>query len=735
MRNEEYEKKTTPMLVIGAGILLFNMAYYIYPMAYHMGLTNKFIYTLFEQMATGGMFKTPFRTKFWAYLITIVGAMIRVGGNPTKKSVLHIIALCLIGTTLYFISPRDIIFYALTTVAGYIISFIGFAHLSKLDIPGLHKLNDEDTFPQEKKKIENQYSLNFETRFHWKGKWQKGWVNVINPFRMIMVEGAPGSGKSYSIFEPAFFQLIKKKYSMFCYDLKYPAETEVVYGLWKKYKHTYPVEPEFHVINFKDPRFSERCNPINPKFLNDPSDASEIAEIVMTNVNKGATNDQKFFTDSAKLYLDALVWFLRKYEDGKYCTFPHVIELMTSNYRHVFEIMKERDDLKGKIKTFTDQIANSGGSMETLMSQISSAQVPLGKFVSPKLYWVLSGDDVELDINNPEAPKILCLGNDPDNQNIYGTASSLLTSRLVKTINKPGKVPCVLSLDELSSIVFMGLDILAQSARSNKVTILAGIQTVAQLIRDYKKEEARVIEENMGNFFFGATTGEAAQNISKMFGKQKIENQSISSGDNLSVSISYKEEDRLPASRIESLHNGMFCGKVADEFNTPFEHPFFCGKFIRNKQEIEEMKTFEKMPPFNDFGEKEIRRRVEENKREYLYKYVRPKALQKYRDNGGLVIDETIIEQYCTEFINEVPQKEQDRIIKEETQRLVNQAVEDELNATFQRIQSDIKQLVDKEYNRIMDERQLEKEAQMRREKDAKIDKEAKQYEMPEDIE
>ena len=89
--------------------------------------------------------------------------------------------------------------------------------------------------------------------------------------------------------------------------------------------------------------------------------------------------------------------------------------------------------------------------------------------ISPQLYWVMSDSEFTLDINNPEEPKILCVGNNPDRQNIYGAALGLYNSRIVKLINKKGMLKSSVIIDELPTIYFKGLDNLIATARSNKV--------------------------------------------------------------------------------------------------------------------------------------------------------------------------------------------------------------------------------------------------------------------------
>ena len=256
-------------------------------------------------------------------------------------------------------------------------------------------VNDRaETFEQCGTLMDTPDSVNIRTVYQYRQKLHTGWVNVVNPFRATLVLGTPGSGKSYSVYGPFIEQMIGKGYSMFVYDYKYPDLTEVVYNELLQNRDKYRVVPEFCVINFQDPRYSLRCNPIKPKYIEDPADTSEIAELVMLNVNKAAVEKEDFFTQSAKLYLDAIMWFLRIYEGGKYCTFPHAIELMAQDYKKVFRMLSREPELEAKIKPF--QNALEGNAQDQLQGQIASAQIPLNKFVSKKLYWVLAFGGVAL---------------------------------------------------------------------------------------------------------------------------------------------------------------------------------------------------------------------------------------------------------------------------------------------------------------------------------------------------
>jgi hypothetical protein len=168
------------------------------------------------------------------------------------------------------------------------------------------------------------------------------------------------------------------------------------------------------------------------------------------------------------------------YQGGRYCTFPHAIELLNKKYADVFTILRSYPELENYLSPFVD--AWESDAQEQLQGQIASAKIPLSRMISPALYWVMTGDDFSLDINNPKEPKILVVGNNPDRQNIYSAALGLYNSRIVKLINKKGQLKSSVIIDELPTIYFRGLDNLIATARSNKVAVLLGFSAINAII-------------------------------------------------------------------------------------------------------------------------------------------------------------------------------------------------------------------------------------------------------------
>ena len=513
--------------------------------------------------------------------------------------------------------------YIFTMTAGYICLLMGGLWISRLLKHNLMEdvfNNENESFMQETKLMVNGYSVNLPTRFYYKKKWNKGWINVVNPFRASMVLGTPGSGKSYAIVNNYIKQQIEKGFAMYIYDYKFPDLSEIAYNHLLHHLDAYKVKPQFYVINFDDPRKSHRCNPINPAFMTDISDAYESAYTIMLNLNRSWIQKQgDFFVESPIILLAAIIWFLKIYEKGKYCTFPHAIEFLNRPYAQIFPILTSYDELANYLSPFMD--AWEGGAQDQLQGQIASAKIPLSRMISPALYWVMTGDDFSLDINNPKEPKVLVVGNNPDRQNIYSAALGLYNSRIVKLINKKKQLKSSVIIDELPTIYFRGLDNLIATARSNKVAVCLGFQDFSQLTRDYGDKESKVIQNTVGNVFSGQVVGETAKTLSERFGKVLQQRQSMTINRNdKSTSISTQMDSLIPASKISNLTQGIFVGAVSDNFDERIDQKIFHAEIVVDSVKVSaEMKAYQPIPVIVEFknedGSDNLKETIEANYR------------------------------------------------------------------------------------------------------------------------
>jgi len=499
------------------------------------------------------------------------------------------------------------VLYLVLTFTGFVILNIGFDNISKLISVNLMKDRfnvENESFPQEETIRENAYSVNLPTSYQYKGKEQEGWINIVNPFRATMVIGTPGSGKSYSVVLPFIRQHLEKGFTMAVYDFKYPDLSLVAYNHFLKAKRSgkLPGSAKFYVINFEDIRKSFRCNPLAPQWMESPVDAFESSRTILYNLNREWIRKQgEFFSESAVSFFAAVIWFLRKYRNGQFCTLPHAIELLQLDYDDLFTVLAQEKDVANIINPFIN--AHKRGASEQLEGQLGSLKIAISKIISPEIYWICSGDDFSLDINNPEAPKVVCLASNPLRVEMYGAVLSLFITRMLKVINRKHQRPASLIFDELPTIYFRGLDTLVATARSNRISTLLGVQTIDQLIRDYGKEQANAITSNIGNVFSGQASGETARFIQNRMGKILQERQSVNINRNVQSSTFSTQLDYLvPEGKIATLPQGYMVGQVADNYGeTVSQKNFNCLIRVDVQKQQQEERHYLNIPDFYRF--------------------------------------------------------------------------------------------------------------------------------------
>ena len=596
--------------------LLVNYYWFCYEAFHVWGFTLGIIDNiLMNFQRTTGLFSSILWTKLFCVVFLALSCLGTKGVKEEKITWAKIWTVLFSGFAFFFLNWWLLVLpigkvgaaslYIFTLSIGYICLLMGGVWMSRLLKNNLMDdvFNTEnESFMQETRLMGNEYSVNLPTRFYYKKKWNKGWINIVNPFRASMVLGTPGSGKSYAIVNNYIKQQIEKGFAMYIYDYKFPDLSEIAYNHLLHHLNAYQVKPQFYVINFDDPRKSHRCNPINPAFMTDISDAYESAYTIMLNLNRSWIQKQgDFFVESPIILLTAIIWFLKIYENGKYCTFPHAIEFFNRPYAQIFPILTSYDELANYLSPFMD--AWEGGAQDQLQGQIASAKIPLSRMISPALYWVMTGDDFSLDINNPNEPKVLVVGNNPDRQNIYSAALGLYNSRIVKLINKKKQLKSSVIIDELPTIYFRGLDNLIATARSNKVAVCLGFQDFSQLTRDYGDKESKVIQNTVGNVFSGQVVGETAKTLFERFGKVLQQRQSMTINRNdKSTSISTQMDSLIPASKISNLTQEMFVGAVSDNFDERIDQKIFHAEIVVDSTKVSaETKTYKPIPTIADF--------------------------------------------------------------------------------------------------------------------------------------
>ncbi|RLJ77382.1 conjugal transfer protein MobC [Pedobacter alluvionis] len=572
-------------------------------------ITDRIIYNISKT----GLFDNLVKPKLAALLFLVISLFGVKGKKDEKLKKNSIIAYLLTGLLLYFISilflllPLNLLLIATLYIAitsiGYMLILTGGGLLSRLIKDKLNQdtFNTEnETFPQEERLLENDSSVNLPAKYNLKGKIRNSYINLISMTRGLLVSGSPGAGKSYFVIRHVIDQQIKKGFSMFLYDFKYDDLTKIAYNKLLQYQNNYKIKPKFYVINFDDLSRTHRCNPLDPDSMEDITDATEASRTIMLGLNKDwIKKSGDFFVESPINFLTAVIWYLRKYENGKFCTLPHVIELMQADYDRLFAVLQEEDEIKVLINPFISAYRNK--AMAQLEGQIASAKIGLARLSSPQLYYVLNGNDFTLDVNNPKEPKIVCIGNNPQKIQTYGAVLSLYVSKMMKLVNRKNQLKCSLIFDEFPTIYVggsSGIDGLLATSRSNKVATTLAVQDFSQLKKDYGAEQADVITGIVGNIISGQVTGDTAKKLSETFGKivQDRESRSINSSD-ISISKSTQMDSAIPASKIASLSSGEFVGIVADTPDQKIKLKMFHAEIQNDHEAIaEEEKAYKPIP-------------------------------------------------------------------------------------------------------------------------------------------
>jgi len=581
-------------------------------------LTSKWGDHFLSIVAKLPLFKTDMTAKLVALGLMAVSLIGARGRKDDKIAAGSVIAYLLTGLLLYFTSGFALLWavpikwvaaaYAGMLFTGYLLILTGGSRLSRLIKMNLMKdifNRENESFPQEKRKLENEYSVNLPAEYYLKGKRHQSWINIINPFRGTLVLGSPGSGKTRYVIRHIIEQHIRKGFSMFIYDFKFDDLSLIAYNALRKYAGNYKVTPKYYVIDFD--RLLHRCNPLLPHTMLDITDASEAARTFMLGLNREWIRKQgDFFVESPIIFVTALIWYLKKYKDGKYCTLPHVIELAQIDYPFLFSVLYREPEITALINPFVSAWLND--ATEQLEGQIASAKISLAKLSSPQLYYVLSGNDFSLDLNNPKEPKIICMGNNPQKQQVYGAVLSLYISRMIKLVNQKDKLKCSLIFDEYPTIYFNGADSLLATSRSNLVSTTLAVQSIEQLRKDYGREQADVMMNIVGNVISGQVTGDTAKQLSERFGKiiQQRESISINSQDT-SMSRSTALDYAVPASKIAGLSSGEFVGMVSDDPHNKIDLKVFHSEIINDDEAIKkETDTYQPIPQVRQISKEAI---------------------------------------------------------------------------------------------------------------------------------
>jgi len=580
----------------------------------HMAIYHKLVYS---KLAT-----------FFLICLVSVGTLSEKQTDLNPRN--HIIYPLTLGMILFFgsmafqgrASPLVFVYTSCFNLVYFVCSFAGalmislsMDNISKIISSGLgkDKWNTEaESFMQPEKRIDTPYSVNIPMLFYYKGKVRNGWINMLNVFRGTIVIGTPGSGKSFSVVNPFIRQLIAKEFAVCLYDFKFPDLGQIAYYHYLLAKHQGKLKNfDFHVLNLNDVQKSRRINPWRADYIRSLADAAETAEGLVEALKKGdrSSGSDQFFTQSAINFLTSCIYFLSKYADGKYSSFPHVLALLNRSYEEIFSALVSEPELRSLLSPFMS--AYYAKAFNQLEGQVGTLKIFISRLATKETFWVFSGDDFNLKISAERNPGILVLANDPDTQNINSACYSIVINRLTKLINTKGNLPSALIVDEVPTLFIHKVENLIATARSNKVAVLMGLQELPQFNQQYGKETAATITSVIGNVLSGSIRHkETLEWLERLFGKSKQLGQGLSIDRNkTSTSLNEKLEVLIPAGKIASLNAGEIVGVIAAEAQETYTGQFQTSA-INCKVNLDmaaiatEERSYRPLPVYYDFGER-----------------------------------------------------------------------------------------------------------------------------------
>lgn len=639
--NDNTYQQIRIMGAIGCAVLLaLHYYYYCYQAVDAWGFTHPIADRFVGGLARSGLFRHRALSKVMALAClaaTTAGVKSPVQARSRRRLILSLAG----GTLLYFggdlvlVADGDLSLlagaYITVTLGGLAILYTGVrALISLLTWPFRQDIFNRynESFPQEERLITNPYSINLRARYVYRNRTRDSWINLIEIFRSTLVMGSPGSAKTSHIFRQMIQQSLAHGMALFVYDLKYDDLTRLTYNTLQQIQKAQatpsksaqpaPVPLTFFSLNFDDFTRSHRCNPLDPATLDDISDAAESARTILLALNRDWIRKQgDFFVESAIGFFTANIWFLRRYENGKYCTLAHLLELIQVDFYRLFSIIRSVPEAETLVQPYVSALANNAG--EQLQGQVDSARIALSTLVSPQLYYLLSANDFTLDLNNPNAPKVICLGSNPQKQHIYGAVISLYVSRMLKLVNRKGGRPCHLFFDEFASFTALGMHLTVAQARQNRVAVTFGIQDLSQLRMEYGRDHADALFNLPGNLISGQVSGDSARLVSERFGKILQDKATVSTNSrDSSTSQSQQLDLALPASKIATLSSGEFVGITADSPMQPLPLKAFHARVVVDFAAIQrEESTWQPIPEVRtvtpdlvDFNFRQIKQQV-----------------------------------------------------------------------------------------------------------------------------
>ncbi|PZU20152.1 MAG: hypothetical protein DI589_18850 [Shinella sp.] len=420
----------------------------------------------------------------------------------------------------------------------------------------------------------------------------QGQLTIHSAEQHIYVQGGSGAGKSDSILKPTLYQHVFKDFPALIYDYKgnpptlgKTAHTAFVHanldGIIHKTKLKY--------LNFADITRSNRVNPFSKRYLKDYADIDQLVSILLKNYSASFREgkDDFWFKGAKAIWGSLILRIQNDRELSHHLCLPLLVELLLTDDKEALIAFITEDREARKILT---SVSDSKGNEKQFTGYITSANDLCGPLVGKNLYWLMSQDDINLNINTNEEPTFFCIAAVEGKETIYTPIVAMIIDVTSRFFLEQNKLPTLFQLDEIYTLYLENLPMQANVLRSNKVCLQIGNQLLSQMTEKYGKK-ANILMGACGNQFFGQSSDvESSETIVKLLSDVDKHTVSISTSDsNISVSDGLKRQKAREVRDIASQPTGTFTGKIANG-----KPPYFSASFERYQYHAEEIE----IPPF-----------------------------------------------------------------------------------------------------------------------------------------
>jgi type IV secretion system protein VirD4 len=366
----------------------------------------------------------------------------------------------------------------------------------------------------EKKTAKRTAAQQRQQRKHNRVSLRAGLIDIPDAQQGIAVCGAPNSGKTYSIIDPAIRDAIGQGFAICVYDFKgQQLEAHAAYAASQGYG--------VHVFAPGFP-YTGVCNPLD--FVRDASDAlmaGQLAEVIYKNTRRGSSaSENDFFSQAGQKLVEAVILL------AKITPYP---DLLMAKKLLNLPSLPTRIRLAaaaGKIPTWTaesfSQLISSEDAEKQVAGIVATAQRTFDKFISKELIPSFVGKTtIPLDLRGKQ---ILFLQVDTQKRDVVAPLlAALLHLIIARNFAQPRNEPLVVSLDELPTLHLDGLPKWINEFRSYGFCPILGYQNFAQLQHTYGRELSKAIFAACGTkVFFNPRDDETAALVSRYLGEKEV---------------------------------------------------------------------------------------------------------------------------------------------------------------------------------------------------------------------